>query len=1132
MNYLLKNGLIVYIPKTYMETDSKVIQKKIAEQYKNLKWRKEPIQNGCEQKIKKNKPDEKLNFHNSQLFLKDYFTPKNLSKGMIINHSVGSGKCHSFNTPILMANGEIKKVQNIKVGEKLMGDDSKPRKVLSLGRGKDTMYEIKPVKGESFTVNSEHILCLKVTNRGVKYISKNKKKKYCAVYLDKETIKYKSKYFETKKEGEDYIKTKIKKEEDKIVELSINDFLELPKSTQKELKLYRKGVDFKIKKVDFDPYIIGFWIGDGSKKDTCIANQDATVLKYLKETLPKYDLYLQYHKNYDYRINSLNKGGNQHTGNTNRFMKELKKQNLINNKHIPDIYKINSREVRLQVLAGLIDSDGHYDKKGGYSIVQKLEIIADDIVFLCRSLGFAAYKKEKKTSWAYKGVKKYGKVYNVSISGDIDEVPVKIKRKIASSRKQKKDVLVTGFKVIEKSIDNYYGFTIDRNNRYLMGDFTVTHNTCSAVAMGSTFDKKNYKILWVTQHKLKNDMWKNILGQFSCHEGYRNFQEKMKIPDDYDKQKKIFNKITKKAWYPPITYKQFSNLLLKKNQMGIDFYTRNEIDPLERVLVIIDESHNLFNKSLPEHQKPNMSIIKKKIYESYNLSKEKSVKLILLTATPLLDDVMSYFKLINLIIPLKRNRFSTDLKIFSQKYLKDNKFSDRGLQLFNKNSSRLVSLLDLSKNINKFAQPVILEKSSMIEEITDGDLKEEIKELRKENTDLENNIKLEMNFDFKNQKELINYIKNNNEENMNDKINMFLENPISKEQIILFKKNKPDKEDKIIIKEIKDNIQNTFQNKNEILKNLKKIKKEEINKKIKNKKELLETNIGKLDYQIKKCQIENKDNINKNIKCLQKKDLWNSDKDLSKQFRFENKNFKKELLKNNIKKHSDKIDLLFQNIDRIDKKTLEKNGKLYKHIIYVHNNGYQGMKLLISCMIAKNYNFLLKKENNKLIIEEKNSSQNFLTLTSGDIYDKSFNKKITKQINNLYNERPHNINGEKCRFILIDYNYKEGIDLYDVKYFHILDSYLFETEMQQLIGRGTRNCGQSGLPFNKGWKLLTYLYYNKYDKKRSIEDIIKNLRAKKIGITELDLKIRHVIKTNIRKNAIDELLTKNILPIS
>ena len=62
----------------------------------------------------------------------------------ILANQVGSGKCHSYNTPILMGDGLIKMVQDIKVGEYLMGDDSIPRKVLSLGRGKDKMYEIKP----------------------------------------------------------------------------------------------------------------------------------------------------------------------------------------------------------------------------------------------------------------------------------------------------------------------------------------------------------------------------------------------------------------------------------------------------------------------------------------------------------------------------------------------------------------------------------------------------------------------------------------------------------------------------------------------------------------------------------------------------------------------------------------------------------------------------------------------------------------------------------------------------------------------------------------------------------------------------------------------------------------------------
>ena len=54
-------------------------------------------------------------------------------------------------------------VQDIKIGDKVMGDYSIARNVLSLGRGRDTMYEVISTKGESYIVNSEHILSLKYT---------------------------------------------------------------------------------------------------------------------------------------------------------------------------------------------------------------------------------------------------------------------------------------------------------------------------------------------------------------------------------------------------------------------------------------------------------------------------------------------------------------------------------------------------------------------------------------------------------------------------------------------------------------------------------------------------------------------------------------------------------------------------------------------------------------------------------------------------------------------------------------------------------------------------------------------------------------------------------------------------------
>jgi hypothetical protein len=75
----------------------------------------------------------------------------------------GYGKCNGLNTPIIMYDGNIKMVQDIKVGELLMGDNSTPREVLSLARGKEQMYKIIQNTGDDYIVNESHILSLQMT---------------------------------------------------------------------------------------------------------------------------------------------------------------------------------------------------------------------------------------------------------------------------------------------------------------------------------------------------------------------------------------------------------------------------------------------------------------------------------------------------------------------------------------------------------------------------------------------------------------------------------------------------------------------------------------------------------------------------------------------------------------------------------------------------------------------------------------------------------------------------------------------------------------------------------------------------------------------------------------------------------
>lgn len=389
----------------------------------------------------------------------------------------GVGKCHTLNTPILMYDGSIKMVQDIKEGELLMGDDSKPRKVLALGRGKDNLYEISNIKGDKYGCNSEHILCLK-SSKNPRIRDRQEKSSYQVIWFNTEEVKYNYQTFSYKNKNKEVEYKKAKEFMNKIdtnknVTISVKDFLKLPKHIQNTLKGYKMGIEFPEKELDLDPYILGLWLGDGTSSKPEITNQDAPILKYLKENVGKYECYLSHCQDYTYRIMS------SRNNKENKFLTILRNLNLINNKHIPKNYKCNSRENRLKLLAGLIDSDGYYSSSSNlYTIVQKNNKLTQDIVYLSRSLGFACYTKKQNKNCYYKEVKKEG-IYNyIIIYGDkLNEIPTLCKRKQSVERIQIKDALVSGITIKSLGYDNYYGFELDGNHKYLLGNFIVTHNT-------------------------------------------------------------------------------------------------------------------------------------------------------------------------------------------------------------------------------------------------------------------------------------------------------------------------------------------------------------------------------------------------------------------------------------------------------------------------------------------------------------------------------------------------------------------------------------------------------------------------------------------------------------------------------
>jgi hypothetical protein len=347
---------------------------------------------------------------------------------------IGKPGCFAKETKVLMYDGTVKNVENIQIGEQVMGDDSKPRNVLELCRGFDDMYDVIPIKGQSYRVNSKHILSLKCTG------------------------------YNSYKKGD-------------LIDIPVDEYLKKSKTFRTRYKGYRTTAEFSDKEVNFDPYMLGYWLGDGTTGHAQITTIEKEVIAYYDCVLDKYNLELSSCGEYGHNI--VCKGEDYHKRGRNFFMKFLRDEELMKRKFVPQHYKCTSKEKRLELLAGYIDADGHYDKHGlAYDLISKSETLLDDMIFIARSLGFSAYKKKCKKSCMYNGKKVTGTYYRCFVSGEgIEKIPVLCERKKASPRKQCKDVLVTGIQLEYIGKDNYYGFILDGNHRFLLDDFTVVHNT-------------------------------------------------------------------------------------------------------------------------------------------------------------------------------------------------------------------------------------------------------------------------------------------------------------------------------------------------------------------------------------------------------------------------------------------------------------------------------------------------------------------------------------------------------------------------------------------------------------------------------------------------------------------------------
>jgi DNA repair protein RadD len=370
--------------------------------------------------------------------------------------------CHAAGTRILMHDGTTKPVDLVAANDNVMGPDSRPRRVLRTITGREPMYRITPKRGgEPFVVNENHILSLKTTNEGKKY----EVRPGCS------------------QRGGD------------IENISVKDYLGKAKYWKHLRKLWRTGVEFDVPANDNLPvpaYVVGAMLGDGSlTRSASLTNMDPEVLSEVCDYAASVGVGMRITQkpgNRAYGVFFPDAEANRST--RNRFVAALESAGVwgmvCDQKAIPHVYKTGSRKTRLEILAGLLDTDGHLSKRNHFDFISKSEALSRDVVFVARSVGLSAQLTECQKYCQTGGG---GTYWRVSISGDTDMIPNRVERQRSQPRQQKKNPLVTGFTIEHVGEGEFYGFELDGDHLYLTDDFTVHHNSGKALVIAKIIEE-------------------------------------------------------------------------------------------------------------------------------------------------------------------------------------------------------------------------------------------------------------------------------------------------------------------------------------------------------------------------------------------------------------------------------------------------------------------------------------------------------------------------------------------------------------------------------------------------------------------------------------------------------------------
>ena len=397
--------------------------------------------------------------------------------GVIIGPS-GFGKSQPLDSRILTPNG-FKLMGEMCVGDFVIGSDGKAHVVSGVfPQGKRPIYKVTFSNGTSCECDIEHLWNVNSLYQrcGKKYVPGVSKNRDDKKYVPDHSFKT----------------------------LTLREILDkgLVKngSSRYNFKVpVAKPVEFNEQETKFDPYFVGYYIGDGSykKAEITVGKSDYASVYPILSNIIKEDLHTFFREKRNiWQFDII--------GKTKSLLKEsFNPECKSPDKEIPSEYVFNSLENRIALLQGLMDSDGHANKNGSCEFCSKSRKLAEQVQFIVRSLGGFASLTESDSSYYNKKYGKKiacGKRYRVTISMCDRTIPLfRLDRK--QERVKYRTKLSDGLFIVSA---DYVGekeaqcIMVDSDEHlYLTEDFIVTHNTSLTTAMASHAALKNFKVLQI-----------------------------------------------------------------------------------------------------------------------------------------------------------------------------------------------------------------------------------------------------------------------------------------------------------------------------------------------------------------------------------------------------------------------------------------------------------------------------------------------------------------------------------------------------------------------------------------------------------------------------------------------------------